>query len=265
MMVRILGLLALTLWFAGCKSQHNPQPAAGNPGGSAPATAASASQPAPGINPEPVQPPSQPIEATVPSVASAPPQSSEARPVQEPAQPSYVAVKEAPAAVIPPRTLIRVRMGQTLDARHSRAGERFVAYLDDPVVSGGRIIIPKGTAFQGRVIEAKRSGRLRGRAYLGVELDSFRLYGKVYAIRTAVDFRSSASHKKRNLAIIGGGAGTGAAVGAIAGGGVGALVGAGAGAAAGTTGAFITGKKDVRLPVETPLVFTLRGAVTVRG
>ena len=37
------------------------------------------------------------------------------------------------------------------------------------------------------------------------------------------------------------------------------------GAAAGTTGAFITGKKDVRLPAETRVVFSLRNPVDVRG
>ncbi len=106
---------------------------------------------------------------------------------------------------------------------------------------------------------------MRGRAYLGITLDSFHLRGETYRIATGADVRSSRSHKKRNLAIIGGGSGAGAAIGAVAGGGVGALIGAGAGAVAGTTGAFITGKRNVKLRVETPLVFSLRTTVTVRG
>jgi len=44
----------------------------------------------------------------------------------------------------------------------------------------------------------------------------------------------------------------------------GALIGAGAGAVAGTTTAFITGKKNVKLPVETPLIFSLRSSVQLR-
>ena len=126
---------------------------------------------------------------------------------------------------------------------------------------------PKGTVFEGHVIEAKRSGRLRGRAFLGITLDSFHLHGDdTYPISNlAPTFYRSKSHEKRNLAMIGGGSGTGAAIGAVAGGGVGALIGAGAGAATGTTGAFITGKRNVKLPVETPLVFSLHAAVSVRG
>ena len=65
-------------------------------------------------------------------------------------------------------------------------------------------------------------------------------------------------HRKRNLVLIAGGAGTGATIGAIAGGGVGSLIGAGAGAAAGTTGALITGRRNLHLAPETRVSFALR-------
>jgi hypothetical protein len=154
---------------------------------------------------------------------------------------------------IPAGTRIRVRLGISLDTKYSRPGERFEAYLEDPVTSGDRVVVPKGTVFEGHVIEARKSGRLKRRAFLGITLDSFRLHGATYRIATGADVRSSKSHKKRNLAIVGGGSGTGAAM------------GTGAGAAAGTTGAFITGRKNVKLPAETPLVFSLHAAVSVRG
>ncbi len=294
MIVRSLCVFVLVLWSAGCNRQHNRQPVSGPAGGQMTATAAQPASPAAGTNPEPVARP--PVEAVVPAepaqpgpapapslVPAAPGPAVQNQAVQNPVPapapvpaspvPAAAPASPAPAAtdpgqpapIIPAGTRIRVRMGQSLDSKHSRLGERFVAYLDDPVVSGDRVIIPKGTTFQGHVIEAKSSGWLRGRAYLGVKLDSFRLHGHTYAIVTAADVRASASHKKRNLAIIGGGAGAGAAIGAVGGGGVGAAIGAGAGAAAGTTAAFITGKRNVKLPVETPLIFSLRGALAVRG
>lgn len=166
-------------------------------------------------------------------------------------------------AIIPVGTRLRVRMGQTLDTRRTRPGQRFVAYLAEPLMAGNRIVIPKGTTFTGHVVEAKSSGRLKGRAVLGVTLDSFSLSGATYPIATAADLRASRSHKKRNLEIIGGGSGAGAATGAVAGGGVGALIGAGAGAAAGTTGAIITGKKNVTIPAETSLSFTLHREIAL--
>src|SRR6185369_2738968 len=107
------------------------------------------------------------------------------------------------------------------------------------------------------------SGRLQGRAHIGVALDSFHLNGRQYRISTTSVDRASAAHKKRNGVLIGGGAGLGAALGAIAGGGKGALIGAGAGAAAGTAGAAATGKLHVSIAAETPLRFTLRNAVSL--
>jgi hypothetical protein len=62
---------------------------------------------------------------------------------------------------------------------------------------------------------------------------------------------------------MGGGPATGAGIGALAGGGTAAAIGAAVGAAAGTTTAFITGKKNVKLPVETPMVFALRSRIVV--
>ena len=56
----------------------------------------------------------------------------------------------------------------------------------------------------------------------------------------------------------------GAAVGALAGGGTGALIGAGAGAAAGTAGAALSGKRNVQLPVESLLTFSLSQPVQVK-
>jgi hypothetical protein len=166
--------------------------------------------------------------------------------------------------VIPAGTRIRVRLAQSLDTKQTPAGTRFSATLDDPIVLGDRVVVPKGTPFEGAVVESRRSGRFRGRAVLEVTLRSFQLRGTTYHIVTAPKARVSGNHKRRNLAFMGGGPAAGAGIGALAGGGVGALIGAGAGAAAGTTTAFITGRRNVKLPVETPLEFSLRSDVEVK-
>ena len=183
-----------------------------------------------------------------------------------PAQPANAADSAAPAAptfVIPAGTAVRVRLDQALDTKRDPAGHGFEATLASPISVDGHVVVPSGTPFQGRVVESKESGRLKGRAVIGLALVSFQLNGVTYNVETAADVRTSASHKKRNFAFIGGGSGGGAAIGAIAGGGVGALIGAGAGAAAGVTTAAITGKKDVKLPAETPLYFSLRSQLQV--
>jgi hypothetical protein len=166
--------------------------------------------------------------------------------------------------VIPAGTRIRVRLAQTLDTRSARPGHAFAATLDEPIVVGDRVVVPKGTPFTGAIVASKRSGRFRGRARLEITLRSFRMGGVAYHLATAPDTRVSGSHKRRNLAFMGGGPAAGAGIGALAGGGAGALIGAGVGAAAGTTTAFLTGRKNVTLPVETPMVFALRSSVTVQ-
>lgn len=185
--------------------------------------------------------------------------------VDRPAAPSTVAERPADQILVIPRgTKIRVRLAQTLDTRYSRPGRGFAATLDAPIIVGDRVVVPKGTPFRGTILASKRSGRLRGRARLEVTLRSFRIGNVTYHLATAPDTRVSGSHKKRNLAFMGGGPAAGSGIGALAGGGAGALIGAGVGVVAGTTTAFITGRKNVKLPVETPLVFALRSSVTVR-
>jgi hypothetical protein len=165
--------------------------------------------------------------------------------------------------VIPSGTPLHVRIDQSIDTDRNRAGDRFSATLSQPVQRNGRVLIPAGTRFSGHVANAAASGRMKGRAHLGLVLDSFHLNGREYHIATTSVDRASSSHKKRNGWLIGGGAGLGSALGAIAGGGAGALIGAGAGAGAGTAGAALTGKKEVGIPAETPLQFTLRAPVSM--
>ena len=184
--------------------------------------------------------------------------------VAEPQAASTPANKAAPAVSLAAGTKIRVRLLETLDTQRNQAGDRFTATLDEPLVVGNRVVVSKGTSFAGHVTEAKPSGRFKGHAVLGLTLDTFQHNGRVYAIHSSAPMRASGSHKKRNLAMIGGGSGGGALIGAAAGGGMGALIGAGAGAAAGTAGAAFTGKKNIAIPSESELVFTLRSPVELR-
>jgi hypothetical protein len=169
----------------------------------------------------------------------------------------------ASAVMVPAGTTIRVRLDQAVTTRNDRAGEGFTATLAEPIVIGERTAVPRGTEFHGHVTNSAESGRLKGRAVLGVTLDSFQLKGKSYPIETSAESKASAGHKKRNTVAIGGGAGLGALIGGLAGGGKGALIGAGAGAAAGTAGAAATGKENVSFPAESLLTFSLRAPVRI--
>jgi hypothetical protein len=186
-------------------------------------------------------------------------------PAQLPAVSSVQPPAQLPAETfnIPAGASIRVRIDQTIDSRRNRPGDHFTATLNGPILIGGREAIPNGTRFNGHVTDARRSGHFKGRAVVGLTLDSFTLDGEEYRIDTAADRRVSGGHKKRNFGFIGGGAAAGAGIGALVGGGMGAAVGAGAGAGAGATTAFFTGKKNVAIRAETILSFRLREPVTI--
>jgi hypothetical protein len=188
------------------------------------------------------------------------------KPVDAAGDPSGGSVASSPAQQqlsLPEGTRVRVRLTEAIDTRRNRAGDRFTASLDEPLVVGDRVAVPKGTTFYGHVTESRASGRFKGRALLALKLDSFDLNGQTNEIRSNSSARVSAGHKKHHLLWIGGAGGGGAAVGAIAGGGTGALIGAGAGAAAGTIGSAITGKRQVSLPAETAVTFALQAPVDV--
>ncbi len=160
-------------------------------------------------------------------------------------------------------TPIRVTLDQTLTSRSNRSGDAFEADVAVPVEVDGKTVIPKGARVHGRVIEARESGRLSTPARLRLALSSVEVGGKTYPLETSSVTRAGSSHKKRNIELIGGGAGVGALIGGLAGGGKGALIGAGAGAGAGTAGAALTGKKDVAMPAESSLTFRLTKPVTI--
>ena len=166
---------------------------------------------------------------------------------------------------VPTGTLVSVRLQQTVSSAYARPGEEFAAVLDEPLVSEGKTIAPRGATVTGRVVSARKSGHLHNSGYLRLALVSVDVNGKAVPLHTSSVFAMGGSHKKRNLALIGGGTGAGAVIGAIAGGGKGALIGSAVGAAAGTTGAYATGKKDVAFGAERRLTFRLTQPLSLKS
>src|SRR5262249_26593246 len=100
--------------------------------------------------------------------------------------------------VIPRGTRLEVRINEGVDTRHNLAGDGFTGILMRPVVIDGATVLLAGTHFTGHVTTAASSGRFKGRAVIGVTLDSFRLHGREYRIQTSHIQRVSEAHKKRN-------------------------------------------------------------------
>lgn len=185
---------------------------------------------------------------------------STAAPITTDARPAKLAARDVE---LPSGAILAVRVDRALSTVRNRAGDTFEAILDAPVLVNGAEVLGQGTKFTGHVTISEASGRLKGRAVLGITLDAFDANGRHYPIKTSPMTKASEAHKKRNIEIIGGGAGVGALIGGLTGGGKGAGIGAAVGAGAGTGVAAATGKKEVEIPAETLFRFSLKSPVRI--
>jgi BON domain len=165
--------------------------------------------------------------------------------------------------VVPAGTELVVTTDQALSSKTSKAGQTFLATLARPVSLDGNTAIPKGSSVTGTVITAKEKGKIKGEGELSIALTNITIRGQNYSIKTSSLDSTAKGKGKRTAVTTGGGAAGGALIGGIAGGGKGAGIGALVGAAGGLVGGAFTGNKQIEIPAETALTFTLSKSITL--
>ena len=168
----------------------------------------------------------------------------------------FLGLKPVPKVILPSGTSLHVVLQQGVGTDASSPGSQFAAVLADPIVIDGKTVLEKGG-----VVDVKKAGRVKGRATLSLALTSVVHEGKTVPIETKTYVGVAKDNKKRDAAIIGGGAGVGAVIGAIAGGGKGAATGAAIGGAGGTGTVLATRGDDLHYPPESRLNFVLSKTV----
>ena len=150
-----------------------------------------------------------------------------------------------------------------LSSKSSQSGQTFLATVAQPVTVNGTTAIPKGSSVTGTVLTAKAKGKIKGEGELSITLKNITVRGHNYPLQTANLDSTVKGKGKRTAATTGGGAAAGALIGGIAGGGKGAGIGAAVGAVGGLIGGAATGNKQIEIPAETPLTFTLSHPLTL--
>ena len=200
--------------------------------------------------------------------ASPPEVPQERAPAPKPAAPKPTAPAPPPPpkprkVTIPAGTEVRIQMIDSVNSDKNAVGKTFLASLQAPILVDDEVIVPKGADVYVALADAKSAGKFKGSSELTLALDSLKFQGVSYPLRSTVFKESGASRGKQTAKRVGLGAAIGAGIGAIAGGGKGAAIGAGVGAGAGTAAQVFTKGKQVQVPSETKLDFTLEEPVQV--
>ncbi len=184
-------------------------------------------------------------------------------PRKAPPAPTPDPAREPAPITVPKGTVLSVRLTQEIEVDAAQTGAKFKSVLDDPVMIGGQVIVPRGAAVVLQAAQVEQAGKMKGSDKITLKANSISFGGRAYEIATTYVESKGAGEGKKTARKVGAGAGLGALVGGIAGGGTGAAIGLAAGAA---TGAIMSsqGTEHLKLPAETRLQFTLNAAVTVR-
>ena len=165
------------------------------------------------------------------------------------------------APLVPVGTNLKVRLEDTLSSKESRAGDKFTAYVLDPVRFNEATV-------RGHIRSIVKSGRIKGRTTMNLTFDSISLsdgrtgtmHGyvtKVYGDKGRTDEEGGVQSESRGRQTVkrsGIGAGAGAIIGAIAGGGKGAAIGLILGGAAGAGSVAMNGGKELKLESGTEML-----------
>ena len=165
-----------------------------------------------------------------------------------------------PPLVVEKGTVIPVSLITEVSTKHAKEGDGIYAQTIFPVTVDNEILIPINSYVRGRIVNARRPGKISGKAELTINFHTIILpsgltlpiYGSLGGIGGVAERRGEASieggsSKGADAGTIATTTVTGAGVGAIAGRGKGLGIGAGIGAAVGVAQVLLTRGEDLTL------------------
>jgi len=151
------------------------------------------------------------------------------------------------AVLVPAGTVLTVRTIDLIDVDATNTGMKFHGSLDDPIMLGGDVIVPRGADVIIVASKVQQGGKFKGSDLVELKVHNVSVHGRMQPVVTSPSETKSAGEGKKTTRKVLGGAGLGAAIGAIAGGGTGAAIGALVGGAGGT---IMSATKSPHLKIE---------------
>jgi len=164
---------------------------------------------------------------------------------------------------VPGGTHIPLVLHNAISTRSARPGDPVYFETLFPIMIDGHVVIPAGSYMSGEVTEAKRAGRVKGRAELGIKLTTIILPNSYMVDLNALPSGAGSggretvnnegqvvgdTDKASDVGTVIKSTAAGAGIGGIAGGARGAGIGAGIGAAAGLGAVLLSRGPDAELP-----------------
>ena len=191
------------------------------------------------------------------------------------AQTSAPSAPSAPSSPVPAGTALMVRLETTLATFSNRAGDPFRGSITQPVMVGGKTVIPAGATIEGRVTKVSEPRRISGKPTIGILPEAVILPTgeRYYLDATLTDTNIPGSdvsregqfkgtgHDRHDQLEAGGGTAGGMLIGGLLGGPAGILIG-GAVAAGATTTHWLTKHRSAILPAGTQITLELNRPLT---
>jgi hypothetical protein len=177
---------------------------------------------------------------------------------------------------VPEGTPLKVKLQTTISTFSSKVGDPFQGKITEPVVIGGKTMIPVGAMVEGRVTKLTEPRRIKGKPTIGifpehiVLPDGQRFMLNAVLVDTDISgtdvneegqFKGS-GHDRRDQIEVAGGTGAGMLIGGLIGGGPGLLIGGAVGAGA-TTTHWLVQRRSAVLPSGTGLMMELSRPMTM--
>src|SRR4051794_20142120 len=104
---------------------------------------------------------------------------------------------QSDSVVLPAGTTFRVRTNEFIDVDSSRSGMKFRGVLDDPIMMGGDVLVPRGADVELVAANVQQGGKMKGSDLIQLKVDAIDVKGRMYPVVTSLSETKTAGEGKK--------------------------------------------------------------------